>query len=125
MAAESANRLQEPYLVTQDISRSENLKLYTKAIVGISESDRYDLTRSKWNEFYQELEDSVYTFGFKAEVLIVTSRYCGHEPTEIKDIIMSYPSITHVMVSLHYEILWSDNSGEDLRRHPQQVLQQD
>ena len=43
-------------------STSENINLYNKVIVGIPESDRYDLTRYKWTEFYQELEDAVSTF---------------------------------------------------------------
>ena len=43
--------------------------------------DKYDLTISKWTEFYQELDDSVSTFGFKSAVLIVTARDAGHAPT--------------------------------------------
>ena len=42
----------------------------------------------------------------------------GHVPTEIKNIILSYPSITQIMVDSHYEILWADNSGADLGHHP-------
>ena len=38
---------QDPCLATLDLSTSEHLKLYNKAIVGIPESDRYYLTRSK------------------------------------------------------------------------------
>ena len=30
---------------------SDHLKLYNKAIVGLPESERYDLTRSKWTDF--------------------------------------------------------------------------
>ena len=45
--------LQDSYLDTINISTSENLNFYNKAIVGIPESDRYDLTRSKWTVFYQ------------------------------------------------------------------------
>ena len=72
--------LQEPYLYTLDLSTSKHLKIYNKAIIGIPESDRYDITRSKWTDFYQELEDSVFTFGFKSAVLIVTERYSIHVP---------------------------------------------
>ena len=57
--------LQDLYLQTLDLSTSEHLKLYNKEIVGLPESDRYDLTRSKWTDFYQELKDSISTFGFK------------------------------------------------------------
>ena len=56
---------QDPYLATIDLSMSEQLYLYNKTIVGLPESDIYDLTRSKWTNFYQELEDAVSIFGFK------------------------------------------------------------
>ena len=56
---------QDPYLATIDLSMSEQLYLYNKTIVGLPESDIYDLTRSKWTDFYQELEDAVSIFGFK------------------------------------------------------------
>ena len=46
--------LQDPYLETINISTSEHLNIYNKAIVGIQEIDRYDLNRSKWTDFYQE-----------------------------------------------------------------------
>ena len=55
--AAPAYGIQDPYLAILNISTSEHLKLL--------ESDRYDLTRSKWNGFYQEMEDAVSTFGFK------------------------------------------------------------
>ena len=45
--------LQDPYLPTSDLSTYEHLKLYNKEIVGIPESDRYDITRSGWTDFYQ------------------------------------------------------------------------
>ena len=51
--ATPADGLQDPYLATLNISTSENIKLYNKAIVGLTESDRYDLTRSKWTVIYQ------------------------------------------------------------------------
>ena len=60
--AELVESLQDSYLSTLNISTSEHLKLYNKAIVGLPESDRYDLTRSKWTKFYQELEDDVSKF---------------------------------------------------------------
>ena len=57
--------LQDHYLANLDLSTSEYLKLYNNKIVGLTESDRYDLIISKWTDFYQELEDSISTFGFK------------------------------------------------------------
>ena len=43
--------IQEPYLSIIDVSTYENLKLYNKEILGLPESERYDLTRSKWTDF--------------------------------------------------------------------------
>ena len=91
ISAELADGLQDPYLNTLDISTSENLKLYNKEIVGLTESERYDLTRSKWTDFYQELEDAISIFWFKAAILIVTDRYALQIPTEFKEIILYYP----------------------------------
>ena len=51
---EASDRLQEPYPAIIIIYKSEHIKLYNKAIVGISENDRYVLTIFKWTEFYQE-----------------------------------------------------------------------
>ena len=45
--AAPADGLQDPYLDILDIYTSEHLNLYNRAIVGIPESDRYDMTRSK------------------------------------------------------------------------------
>ena len=42
--AAPADGLQDPNLETLEISTSEHLKLYNKAIVGLTESDRYDFT---------------------------------------------------------------------------------
>ena len=42
--AEPVNGLQDPYLATLEISTSEHFNIYNKAIVGLPESDRYDLT---------------------------------------------------------------------------------
>ena len=92
-------------MATLDLSVSEHLKLYKKAIFGLPESDWYDLNRSKWTDFYQEFCYSVSTFGFKSEVLIVKSRDAGHAPTEVNNIILSYPYITLIMVESHCEIL--------------------
>ena len=46
--AAPADGIQDPYLVTLDLSTYEHLKLYNKAILGIPESDSCDLTRCKW-----------------------------------------------------------------------------
>ena len=43
--------IQDPYLATLELSTYEQLKLYNKKISGLPESDRYDLTRSKWTDF--------------------------------------------------------------------------
>ena len=49
---------------------------------------------------------------------MVTARDAGHTPTEFKNIVLSYPSITYIMVDSQCEILWADNSGADLGSHP-------
>ena len=67
------------------------------------------------------MEDAISTFGFKSEVLIVTSIDGGHAYTEVKEIILSYPSITQVMVNSHCEILWADNYEAYLGRHPTEI----
>ena len=77
----AANGIKEHYLATLNISTLEHLKIYNKESFGIPESDRYDPTISKWTGFYQELEDSVSTFGFKVAFSIVTARYGHHAPT--------------------------------------------
>ena len=96
--AEPVEGLQYPYLFIINISPLEHLNIYKKKISGLPESDRYNLTRYKWTELYQELEDSVSTFGFKVVALIVTARYGIHVPTEFKNIIVSYPYITQAMM---------------------------
>ena len=48
-----ADGIQEPYLEILNLSTPEHLKIYNKAIVELTENDRYDLTRSKWTDFYQ------------------------------------------------------------------------
>ena len=92
------DEIQDPYLGILDLSTSEILKIYNKAIVGLPESDRFDLTRTKWTDFYQELEDDVSTFLLKVAVFFVTSIDGLYAPTEVKNIIISYPSITQAMV---------------------------
>ena len=111
------DRLQDPYLANLELSTSGKLKLYNKEIFGLPESDRYDINRYKCTDFYQELEDAVSTFGFKSEVLIVTSRDSGNAPTEVKNTILSYTSTTQIMVESHCKILWAENSGANLGRH--------
>ena len=64
--AAPVDRIQGPYLATLEFSTSEHLKLYNKAIVGLPESDRYDITISKRTDFYQELEETVSSFVFKS-----------------------------------------------------------
>ena len=81
---------------------------HNKEIFGLPKNYRYDITISKWKYFYQELEDYVSTFGFKAPVKIVTAIYAAYIPTEFKNFITYYPSITPYIVELHGEILWED-----------------
>ena len=45
--------IQDSYLSTLYIYTYEHLKLYNKSSFRIPESDSYDLTRSKWTDFYQ------------------------------------------------------------------------
>ena len=61
MAAQ-VDGLQEPYLAVIDLLKYEHLNIYGKAIVGLPESERYDLTIYKWTSFYPKLEDAVYKF---------------------------------------------------------------
>ena len=127
MAYEPVNRIQYPYLSTLDLTTSEHLKIYNKEIVGLPESNMYDLTKSKWNKFYQELEDSVFIFGFKASVLIVAAIYLNQAPTEFNNSILFYPSIIEAMVDSHCENLWNNNSGAGLGHHPttpQHIMEQ-
>ena len=51
--ASPVDGLQDPYLDNIDLSTYEYLKIYYKAIFGLPESDRYDLTKYKWTDFYQ------------------------------------------------------------------------
>ena len=103
----SADRLQDPYLVTIYLSTSEHFKLYNKSIVGLPENDRYGLYRSKWTDFYQSLEDYVSTFGFKAAVMIATDRDGVHIPTAVNNIILFYLSITKSCGPETQEHVWA------------------
>ena len=64
------------------------------------------------------MEVSVYIFGFKAAVLIVTDIDGGNVPTEVNNIIISHQSTTQAMVDPHCKILWADKSGEGLGLQP-------
>ena len=92
--ASPADGLQEPYLAILDLYKYEKPKLYNKTIIGLPINDSYDLTIFIWTYSFQELEDAVSTFGFKLEFLIVTTIYGLHVTTEVKNTIISYPSIT-------------------------------
>ena len=94
----AADSLQDPYLATLELNISEHLKLYYKSITGLSKSKRYDLTRSKCKYLYKEQESDMYTFGLKSAVHVVTARDSGNLPTEFKNIIQSYFSITLYMI---------------------------
>ena len=43
----TADGTQDPYLATLNMTTSENLKLHNKAIIGLTDSDMYDLTIPK------------------------------------------------------------------------------
>ena len=77
----SEDGLKDPYLTIINISTSKHLNLYNKAIVGLTEIDRYDLTRSKRTDFYQELENDLSKIEFIAAVLFLPSRYGNHVHT--------------------------------------------
>ena len=58
-----------------------------------------------------------WTFGLKSAVLIVKYIDEDYAPTEVNNIILSYPPTTQIMVDSKNEILWDDNSGVDLGHH--------
>ena len=97
--------LQDSYLATLELSTSGHLNIYNKEIVGLPEIDSYDITISKWTDLYQELENDVSTFIFKWFVLIVTARDASHANNEVKNIIISYPSITEIMLDSRCKIM--------------------
>ena len=47
------DRIQDLYPDTLGLYILEHLNIYNKKIVWIYGNDRYDLTSSKWNDFYQ------------------------------------------------------------------------
>ena len=115
--------LQYPYLDTLNIATSEHINLYNKAIVGLPEINRYELTGSKWNGFYQELYDYVFIFGFKVAVLVVIARYRSHLRTEFRNIISLYLSITQSMVDFHCEICGLITQYQVWGANPQQIIE--
>ena len=121
----ASDGLQDTDLDILNISISRHTKLYNKKIVGLPESDRYYPTRSKWTDFYQELEDAVFTFGLKVAVFIVTDRGVHHAPTEVKYIILSFPCTTQDMVDSPCEIMWYDSSVAGPGLHPIKIMEQD
>ena len=69
--------VQDLYLTTLNLSTLEHLNIYNKLIViivMIPDNVRYVITRTKWTDFYQELEGSLYEFGLKLAVHIITVR---------------------------------------------------
>ena len=90
MTASPIDGLQEIYLNTLNLNTLEYLKLYNKAIVYLSENNRYDLTRSTWTDFYQVLDDAVSKFRTKVVVYILRARDVSHLPTKLKNFTSSY-----------------------------------
>ena len=88
--------VQDLYLTTLNLSTLEHLNIYNKLIViivMIPDNVRYVITRTKWTDFYQELEDYLSEFGFKSSVHIITGRYNNHLTTELNNAISSYHHI--------------------------------
>ena len=50
--------------------------------------------------------------------MIVTDRDLNQELTKFKNIISFYSEIRQEMVDSHCEIIWDNNLGEGLERHP-------
>ena len=69
---------QDSYLDILNITASEHLNFYSKAIMRIPESSRYNPTRSKRTDFYYELGNAISTFGFNTSVQIFTEIYWRH-----------------------------------------------
>ena len=78
-----------PYIDILYISTLEHINIFNKAIAGLPENDKYDLTISKWTEFYQEFDDAVSTFVFKDAVLSVTARDGAYISIKVKNIMLS------------------------------------
>ena len=93
-----SDRINDPYPVILYIYTAQHLKIYSKEISGLAESDRYDMTKYKWTEFDQELEDAVSTSRSKEAVMIFMVIYGVHIPTEVKNITLSYSYITQAMM---------------------------
>ena len=73
--------VQDLYLTTLNRSTSERLNIYYKVIViivGVPDNYSYVITRTKWTEFYQELEYSLSTIGFRSAFHIITGRNNNH-----------------------------------------------
>ena len=81
----------------------------------MTENDRYELTRSKWTGFYQELEGSIPTCWLNAVVYIITSAYNIHLSTEFNNLISSCPTIHQDLIDLQSENY--GKSGENQERH--------
>ena len=64
------------------------------------------------------MEDALFTLGFKAEVMVVTTRDGVHVDTKFKNNILYYASITQEIGDSHCEIMWSNKSGAGLGFHP-------
>ena len=122
--AATAGMLQDPYLDNLNLTTSEHINLYNKAIFGLPEINRYELTGSKWTGFYQELQDYIFIFGFRVAVLVVISRHGAHLTTEFKNIISLYPLITQAMVDLHCEIYGLIIQYQVWGANPQQIMEQ-
>ena len=63
------------------------------------------------------------TFVFKSAVLIITYRDAGHAPTEVMNIILSYTSITQIMVDSHCEYCGLTTLEHTWGATPQQITQ--
>ena len=85
----------------------------------------YDLNRSNGLDFTKNWRMMYPHLDSKQNVFIVTARDAHNLPTEIKGIILFYPSITQVMVESHYEILWLTTLEQIWGATPQQIIQQD
>ena len=117
--------LQDPYLTTLFISINEYLKLYNTVFLWLPGSCMYDLNRSNGLDFTKNWRMMYPHLDSKQNVFIVTARDAHNLPTEIKGIILFYPSITQVMVESHYEILWLTTLEQIWGATPQQIMQQD
>ena len=51
MEASPDDSLHDPYLSTLYITTPDHINIYNKAIIGLPEIERYELTISKWTDF--------------------------------------------------------------------------